>query len=134
MTEHIRNIRLAWVGFGWFIAAALTGLFLVVLSALDLVRAGAPVEGAWVAIALAVAFLFSGFYVGTRIAAAPVLNGVAMALVSVVVWLALNLLLGEPTGVTAWDTLPGGTALTLLALQAVAAVLGARAGVRWTRR
>jgi hypothetical protein len=57
-----------------------------------------------------------------------------MALVSVVVWLALNLLLGEPTGVTAWDTLPVGTALILLVLQAVAAVLGARAGVRWTRR
>jgi hypothetical protein len=134
MTEHIRNIRLAWVGFGWFIAAALTGLFLVVLSSLDLVRTGAPVEGAWVAVSFVVAFLIAGFYVGTRIAAAPVLNGVAMALVSVVVWLALNLLVGEPTGVTAWDTLPLSTSVTLLGLQAFGAVLGARAGVRWTRR
>ncbi len=134
MHEHFHNVRLSWVAFGWFIAVALTGLEIVALASLDLVRAGAPVEGAWVAVAIAVGFLLSSFYMGTRVAAAPVLNGLLMALFSVVAWLALNLFLGEPTGVTAWDTLPLGSAIVLLAIQAVASVLGARAGVRWSTR
>jgi hypothetical protein len=134
MHEHLHNVRLSWVAFGWFIAVALTGLEIVVLASLDLVRAGAPVEGAWVAIAIAVGFLVSSFYMGTRVAAAPVVNGLLMALFSVVAWIALNLFLGEPTGVTAWDTLPLGSAIVLLAIQAVASVLGARAGVRWSTR
>jgi hypothetical protein len=134
MHEHFHNVRLSWVAFGWFIAVALTGLEIVALASLDLVRAGAPVEGAWVAIAIAVGFLISSFYMGTRVAAAPVLNGLLMALFSVVAWVALNLFLGEPTGVTAWDTLPLGSATVLLAIQAVASVLGARAGVRWSTR
>lgn len=134
MHEHFHNVRLSWVAFGWFIAVALTGLEIVALASLDLVRAGAPVEGAWVAVAIAVGFLLSSFYMGTRVAAAPVLNGLLMALFSIVAWLALNLFLGEPTGVTAWDTLPLGSAIVLLAIQAVASVLGARAGVRWSTR
>jgi hypothetical protein len=134
MHEHFHNVRLSWVAFGWFIAVALTGLEIVALASLDLVRAGAPVEGAWVAIAIAVGFLISSFYMGTRVAAAPVLNGLLMALFSVVAWVALNLFLGEPTGVTAWDTLPLGSAIVLLAIQAVASILGARAGVRWSTR
>jgi hypothetical protein len=134
MREHLRNVRFGWVAFGWFIAVALTGILLVVFSALDLVRAGEPVEGAWVALAIAAGFLVSGFYTGSRIAAAPVLNGVAMGLFSVIVWAGVNFFLGEPTGVTAWDTLPFASALTLLALQVVASVLGTRAGVRWSSR
>jgi hypothetical protein len=134
MHEHLHNVRLSWVAFGWFIAVALTGVEIVALASLDLVRAGAPVEGAWVAIAIAVGFLISSFYMGTRVAAAPVLNGLLMALFSVVAWVALNLFLGEPTGVTAWDTLPLGSAIVLLAIHAVASVLGARAGVRWSTR
>jgi hypothetical protein len=134
MHEHFHNVRLSWVAFGWFIAVALTGLEIVALASLDLVRAGAPVEGAWVAIAIAVGFLISSFYMGNRVAAAPVLNGLLMALFSVVAWVALNLFLGEPTGVTAWDTLPLGSAIVLLAIQAVASILGARAGVRWSTR
>jgi hypothetical protein len=134
MHEHFHNVRLSWVAFGWFIAVALTGVEIVALASLDLVRAGAPVEGAWVAIAIAVGFLISSFYMGTRVAAAPVLNGLLMALCSVVAWVALNLFFGEPTGVTAWDTLPLGSAIVLLAIQAVASILGARAGVRWSTR
>ena len=134
MREHLRNVRYGWVAFGWFIAVALTGILLVVFSSLDLVRAGEPVEGAWVAIAIAAGFLVSGFYTGSRIAAAPVLNGIAMGLFSVVVWAGANLFLGEPTGVTAWDTLPLGSAFMLLSLQVVASVLGTRAGVRWASR
>jgi hypothetical protein len=134
MHEHLRNVRVSWAGFGWFIAVAITSLELVALSALDLVRAGAPIEGASVAIAVAVGFLVSSFYMGTRVAAAPVLNGLLMAFFSVIAWVGLNLFLGEPTGVSAWDTLPLTSAVILLAIQAVASVLGARAGVRWSSR
>jgi hypothetical protein len=134
MSEHLRNVRPGWVGFGWFIAVALTALAVVVLTTLGLLRQGTASEGIWVAAALAGGFLVAGVFVGTRIAAAPLLNGLAMGLFSVLAWLALNLVLGEPTGASAWKALAPRTAVSLLVLQTAAAILGARAGVRWTRR
>lgn len=134
MREHLRNVQLGWAGFGWFIAVALTGVQIVALSALDLIRPDAPVANSLVAIALAIGFLVASFYMGTRVAAAPVMNGVLMALFSLIAWFLLNLFLGEPTGVTAWTTLSLGSASLLLALQVVASILGARAGVRWANR
>lgn len=134
MHEHLRNLRPGWAGLGWFLAVALTAVQLVALAALDLVRMDTPAEGLWTAVALAVGFLVAGFYLGSRVGAAPFLNGLAMGLCSLVAWAALNLLLGEPTGQAAWAAIPLGTALVLLALQTAAAILGARAGVRWRRR
>jgi hypothetical protein len=134
MPEHLRNLRLGWIGFGWFVAVALTALAVVALSALDLLRQDTASEGIWVAGAIAVGFAIAGFFVGTRVAAAPLLTGVAMGVFSIVAWLAVNLLLGEPTNSAAWDALRPRTALSLLVLQTAAAVLGTRAGVRWTRR
>jgi hypothetical protein len=134
MSEHLRNLRLGWIGFGWFVAVALTALAVVALAALDLLRQGTASEGIWVAASIAAGFLVAGFFIGTRVAAAPLLTGLAMGVFSIVAWLAVNLLLGEPTNATAWNALRPRTAVSLLVLQTAAAVLGTRAGVRWTRR
>jgi hypothetical protein len=134
MFESVRSVRPGWIGFGWFIAAALTSLLLFVMTALQMIRPEAPTEGMGVAISLLVGFLVAGFFVGTRVNAAPVLHGLGMGLFSVAVWLGLNLFVGEGLGGAAWDSISAGVAAGLLALQTAAAVVGARAGVRFARR
>lgn len=134
MHEHVRNLRPAWIGFGWFIGVALTSLALFALTVLDLVRPDTPAEQVWVSVALVFGFALAGYFVGTRVAAAPILHGVAMGLFSLVAWAGLNLLAGEPVGVTAWDSLDAGSAFSLLSMQIAAAVIGARFGVRSMRR
>jgi hypothetical protein len=133
MSEHFSNLRPSWIAFGWFIAAAITSLFLLVFISLGLATADSPTETLWVAVALLLGFLAAGVIVGMRIGAAPTLNGFAIGLFSLVVWLLLNLFVGETTGADSWRSLEPLTLSGLLALQAVAAVVGARIGVRWTR-
>ena len=132
MFESVRSLRPAWIGFGWFIAIALTSLGLFVMIWLGIISGDAPTEGMGVSLALLVGFFLGGFFVGTRVNAAPMLHGLAMGLCSVVAWLALNLLAGGASD--AWNAVPLSVALGLLALQAAAAVVGARAGVRLARR
>jgi hypothetical protein len=119
-----------WIAFGWFIAAALTSLFIIALEALGVVGNNAADEATWAALALFAGFLIAGYFVGARVARAPVIYGIAMGLFSVVAWLALNLVLGEPTGSTSWRSLDVGTTIGLLLLQAIAAVVGVWLGVR----
>jgi len=40
-TEHLQNVRPSWVAFGWFAAAAVTGLALVGLSVVGLIHPAA---------------------------------------------------------------------------------------------
>jgi hypothetical protein len=67
------------------------------------------------------------------VVAAPTLHGVGMGLFSLLAWLVVNLLIGEPVGETTWRALDGATAGGLILVQAAAAVVGARIGVRWMR-
>jgi hypothetical protein len=133
MNESPRSLRWDWIAFGWFLAVGLTSLLLLALSSFGLLVTDAGGETLWVAVALAVGFFVIGVFVGTRVVAAPVLHGVAMALCTLVAWLAVNLLVGEPFGETTWRSLDALTAAGLLVLQAAAAVVGARIGVRWMR-
>jgi hypothetical protein len=134
MHESLRSVRWSWIGFGWFIAVALTSLVLLALEAFGIIAVGAPGEALWVAIALVVGFLAVGLFVGTRVAAAPFLHGVGMGLFSLVAWFLVNLLVGEPMGQATWRSLEPLTLVGLLVLQTVAAVVGTRMGVRWVRR
>lgn len=133
MQEHIRNLRLGWVGFGWFIAVSITSLILLALDAAGVVATDSAAESLWVALALVIGFLLAGFFVGTRVAAAPLIHGVAMGLFSLAAWFLINLMVGEATGAATWRSLPAGTLLGMLSLQMAAAVVGARAAVRWMR-
>lgn len=133
-TERIRNLRPSWIAFGWFIAAAVAALLLLALVALGILSADTTAgEPGWIAVALMIGFMVGGFFTGFRTRAAPVLHGVGIGLFSLVVWLLANLIAGEATGWTAWRGVPTTQALALVFLQAVAAVVGARIGVRWAR-
>ncbi|MEX2583001.1 MAG: hypothetical protein WD766_06995 [Gemmatimonadota bacterium] len=133
MHEHIRNVNPSWIAFGWFIAAAVTALILLALASLGLVGEDPPGETLWVASALLVGFFTTGFFVGTRVAAAPILHGLGIGLFSIVAWLLINISVGGLVGETTWRSLDAITLGALLLLQTVAAVVGARMGVRWLR-
>lgn len=134
MKESYRSIRWEWVGFGWFIAAAVTSFFLLVFSVLGLVEEGAAGEAIWMAVALALGFFLVGFWVGTRVVAAPIFHAAGFGLISVVFWALANLLFGAPLGDTTWNALRLPDVGTFLILQVVAAAVGARIGVRRMRR
>jgi hypothetical protein len=133
MTESIVRLRPSWIAFGWFIAAAITSLILLGMIGLGLISDDPQAEGTWVAFAFLLGFAGAGFFVGVRAGISPILHGVGMGLFSLVAFLLLNLLGGEPTGQTAWREIGAGTALWLILLQTVAAIVGTRAGVRWRR-
>ncbi len=131
MTDLLRNVRPTWIAFGWFIAAAVTSLVLLALIAFEFVPEQDAGEDIWTAFAFLVGFFTGGFLVGARVGTAPVLHGVAIGLFSLLVWFAVNLFLGEPTGQTAWRSLPLSTTTMLIVLQTASAAIGARTGVRW---
>lgn len=130
----LRDIRPTWIAFGWFIALGMTGLVLLAFTALGVRGAALEEGGVWAAAAIVAGFLAGGMLAGARAGTAPVLHGVGIGLFSVVAWVLANLLLGEPTGATTWRALPTATAAALLLLQMVAAVVGARMGVRLAAR
>jgi hypothetical protein len=134
MFESIRSVRPSWVAFGWFVAVAITSLVLLAMDAFGMMGGDEQTESLWVAVSLVVGFTGAGFLVGTRVVAAPVLHGVAIGMFSVLAWVAINLFVGEPTGEAAWRDLDARTLSGLLVLQAVAAVVGTRLGVRWRRK
>ncbi len=131
-TEHLRNVQLSWVAFGWFVALAVASgiiLLLVASGALDALRYGEPVG---VALAVAVGWAIGGFIAGFKTAAAPILHGAAMAIFTFVVWFFLNLAFGGvTTGASAWEHLTVRTAALALLVQGAAAIAGCWAGYRW---
>lgn len=133
MAFSIRDVHPGWVVFGWFAAASLTAAILLVLTVLGVVRPGGDSETLGVSIALLLGFFWGGFFVASRAPFAPALHGAGIAVFSLVVWVALNLLFADATGLTAWDRLSFRDSAVLLLLQVAGAVLGARAGARWIR-
>jgi hypothetical protein len=133
MRESLRSVRWSWIGFGWFIAAGIVSLILLALAAFDIIGGEADGETVWIALAMVVGFYISGFFVGTRVVAAPVIHGVGMGLFSLLAWVAINLFVGTPMGETTWRSTDVATLGGLLLLQLVAAIVGTRMGVRWMR-
>ncbi len=130
MNESIRSLRWNWILLGWFVAVALTSLFILVLAAFDVIGSvESQAAGPWIALSLLVAFYVAGLFVGSRVLASPVLHGTAIGLFSLLAWLILNLIVGEPVGETTWRSLDASTTAMLLVTQAAAAILGARSGV-----
>lgn len=132
-TEHLQNVRPSWVAFGWFLAAAATGLFVFVLIWLGLLDAEGTGSG-WLLPAFALGFFVGGWFTGQRTGAAPILHAVGIGLFSVVAWIAVNLFAGEPTGTAAWRGLPPALTAGLILLQIASAGLGALVGSRPARR
>jgi hypothetical protein len=133
-TEHLQNVRPAGVLFGWFVSVAVVSLIALMLAALGLVDPEATASGGWWGVlAIAVGFGIGGWFVGQRLGVAPILHGIAMGIVSVLVWFLANLLAGETVADSAWVTGSEAYYAGLLLLQMVAAALGAHLGSRGKR-
>jgi MFS family permease len=132
-TEHLSNVRPSWVAFGWFLSAAATGAAIIALLALGLLPWDGTSHSGWLLPAFFAGFFVGGWFTGLRTGAAPILHAVGIGLFSVVAWLAVNLVFGEPTRETDWNALPPALAAGLILLQIIAAALGARLGSREAR-
>lgn len=130
-TEHLDNVRPGWLFFGWFVALSLASSIALVLAAVGILTASATAEAVVVAGAVAVGWAAGGYLVGYQVAAAPILHGVGMAVLSFVGWFALVLLVGGLTGDTGSLALIGtrSAALALL-VQLGAGVAGCWSGYR----
>lgn len=134
-TEHLQNVRPAGVLFGWFVSVAVVSLLALVLAATGLVHPESGSGGGlWGVLAIAAGFFAGGWLVGSRLGVAPILHGVAMGIVSVLVWFLANLLAGETVADSALTTGSEAYYTGLLLLQIVAAALGARIASRSKRR
>lgn len=132
MSESLRSLRWDWIAFGWFMAVAVASGILLAFNAVGSPESAGD-ESFAVAVSLVMGFLLMGYFVGTRVVAAPVAHGVAMALLSLVAWLAANFLGGAVVGAITWWPIDQMTIVSLFLLQAIAAVLGTRLGVRRAR-
>jgi hypothetical protein len=134
-TEHLENVRPVGVLFGWFVSVAVVSLIALVLAATGLVDPEATSGGAlWGVLAIAVGFGFGGWLIGARLGVAPILHGVAMGIVSILVWFLANLLAGETVADSALVSGSEAYYAGLLLLQIVAAAVGASVGSRGQRR
>ncbi len=133
-TEHLQNVRTAGVLFGWFVSVAVVSLLALLLAATGLVHPEASTGGVlWGVAAIAVGFGVGGWFIGARLGVAPILHGVAMGIVSILVWFVANLLAGETVAHSAWVGGSESYYAGLLLLQIVAAAVGARIGSRRQR-
>lgn len=134
-TEHLQNVRPAGVLFGWFVSVAVVSLLALLLAATGLVDPESTGSGGlWGVLAIGIGFFVGGWLVGSRLGVAPILHGVAIGIVSILVWFLANLLAGETVADSAWTSGSETYYAGLLLLQIVAAALGASVASRSARR
>ena len=132
-SEHLRNVQISWVAFGWFIGLAVATAVLLLLAGAGFSSWGGVAEMVALAIAVAIGWFVGGFIIGFKAAAAPFLHGAAMALFTFVAWFVLNLVFGGlTTGATAWEYLGGRSLAAALLVQVIAAISGCWVGYRYT--
>ncbi|MGQ0813420.1 MAG: hypothetical protein ACT4O1_03030 [Gemmatimonadota bacterium] len=129
-TEHLQRVRPVIVVVAWLVAVAVASLVAFAIAAFNLVdpesAAGLRAQMA----AVAVGFFAGGLFAGLRAGEAPILHGVAIALFSLIPWLVLNLLFSFVVLHIGWQSLTIQLTLTVLLIQMITAILGARTGYR----
>ncbi len=133
-TEHLGNVRPSWVGFGWFIGAALTSLAVIAMIAVGILSEDGTGGAFWVPLAMFVGFFAAGYFVGVRVGGAPILHAIGIGLFSIVVWFVANLAAGNLMRGSTWTGMSPAFTAGILLLQMVAAGLGGRIGSRDSRR
>lgn len=132
-SEHLRNVQVSWVAFGWFVGLAAAAAVLLLMAGAGLTESGGMQETVVLTIAVAVGWFLGGFVVGFKAAAAPILHGAAMALFTFVAWFVLNLAFGGlTTGASAWEFFGVRSLAAALLVQVVAAIGGCWVGYRYT--
>lgn len=128
-TEHIRNLHPGWVVGGWLLSVAVVGGAFMVLVGLGLLGPDAASGALLVPACVALGFFAGGLFVGLRWSDAPILHGIAITVLSVLVWFLSELLIPVlGARFEAMETRPSFV-LGMVLLQLVAAVAGA-----WTGR
>jgi hypothetical protein len=131
MLHNPNPLHPTWIAFGWFISVAALSLVVLALVVIGFIVPESSTEMMWTGLAMIAGFAVGGFIAGGRSGLGPLWFGVAMAAMSLVAWAAVNLLAGEPTGVTTWRSLPPLSLVALLVVQLVAAMFGARFALAW---
>lgn len=129
-TEHLQSVRIGIVGAGWLVAIAVASLIALAATALGLVEADSALGARLEISAIAVGFFAGGMFAGLRAREAPILHGIAIGLLSLPVWFFVNLISAVAFPDSAWDALSPRYTVSVILLQLVAAVLGARMGYR----
>lgn len=132
-TEHLQNVRPPILIGAWLVAFAVTSLILLALVGLGLVDPDEP--GTRVAIgAIAFGFFAGGAFAGLRAGQAPILYGVGLGMLSLIIAFVLNVLLATVLRDFEWGGVAPDLSITLLLIQIISAVLGARMGYRFALR
>lgn len=126
-TEHLQNVRTLSVVSGWLVAVAVSSLLAFVFVAAGLFDSEWG-DAVWTSVAVLVGFGAGGYFAGFRARQAAILHGVAIGLMSLLVWFALNALAGIFFRGFRWEALTPGLAVGLLLAQIAAAVVGALMG------
>lgn len=130
-SEHLRNVQFSWVAFGWFIAVSVAISVILLITGAGLADMDGP--GAfWLTVAAAIGWFAGGFITGFKAAAAPILHGVAIALLTFIAWFLLGLLGGPPGGAEVSEALATRAAAGALLVQALAGTAGCWVGYRYT--
>ena len=131
-SEHLQNVKLGWVFFGWFVALSVSSSLVLVLISGGLLAHSSTSADLLVAGSVAFGWFLGGFFTCYRTAAAPILHGSAIALFTFVAWFILNLVLGGfTTGLEAWEEISFPGATIALLIQGVAAIAGSWVGYRY---
>ena len=132
-SEHLQNVRPLTLIAAWLVAFAVTSLIMLALLGLNLVDPESPSTRSAIA-AMAFGFFAGGVFAGLRARQAPILHGIAIGIVSLFVWFVLNLLSGLLFDGDSWQAVTTELSVSVLLVQIVAAVLGARVAYRWVLR
>jgi len=130
-TEHLTHVRPVGVVVGWLVAVAVGSLVGLLLASAG-GESGSNQAGGLLAVA--VGFFAGGFLAGFRSMHAPILHGVALGMVSLVAWVAVNLAARGTSATFGWEALtPTMAGLSLIA-QMGFGVAGAWTGYRLALR
>jgi hypothetical protein len=132
-TEHLQNVHPIRVMGGWLVAVAATSVAVFVFIVLGLMGREAGQDAVWAVLAVALGFLFGGWFTGIRTLEAPILHGVALGLASLVAWAVLNLAVVLVFGSAEWTGLGATATLVVVVIQMVAAVAGCWLGTSGAR-
>lgn len=127
-TEHLQNVRPGWIVAGWLIAVAVTSVAVFMFVLLGFTGDSGPRDTAWAVLAVAAGFLVGGWFTGYSTQEAPILHGVAIGLMSLVAWVALNTAMVVAFRGAEWEALTAAATVAVIFAQIVAAVVGCRVG------
>lgn len=127
-TEHLQNVRGVQVAAGWLIAIAISSLLGLVLVGFGVLEDAMRVNTFWSLLIVLFGFWAGGFAAGFRALQAPILHGVAIGLMSLVVWVVVNGVLSLLSPRVQWEGLTVPLAIGLVLTQMAAAIVGALMG------